>query len=158
MFITLYPAALTNFGGPGALVGDQTAQTELTLQDIEKIIPSKRLVISPQSPPPPFKVLSDGLSGFLQVDLIVNSNGTVRSVNNFVGSRPMLFHLKNYVSTIKFKPTDSSDHGPWKVALILYAKQTINGGHLEAAATGRSASQSFLKFVIQTVDSLPPTQ
>ena len=158
MFIIPYPAALSYFEEPIVLVGDQTTQAELTLQDIEKIIPSKRLVISPQSPPPPLKMLSEGLSGALQTDLIVNSNGTVRSADNFVGSRPMLFHLKKYVSTIKFKPTDSSDQGPWKVSLILFAKQTQHGSHFEAIATGRSASQLFLKFVIKTVDSLPPTQ
>ncbi|HET8900775.1 MAG TPA: TonB family protein [Holophagaceae bacterium] len=120
---------------------------------LEKAQDAGRLVLDLRDLPPPFQAMGD--AGTVVVQLKIRADGTVGDARKTAGSNQVWFDSRDFVSKLRFKPKDPSDHGPWSVTIAFVASSSGGGGMLEARATGSSNSSSSFRTEILDVKTAP---
>ena len=111
-----------------------------------------RLVQDLRDYAPPFQAMGD--TGTVVAQLKVRADGTVDAARKTAGSNQVWFDLRDFVSKLRFKPTDPSDHGPWRVTIALVAASSGAGGMLEAMGTGSSSASGSFRMEILDVKTM----
>ena len=134
----------------------QSSNGNCSPEELKKITPSKRLKIV-KTPPPP-RAIRDGISGCMQVKLVVGVDGSVTSATNFSGSSQMIFTFREFIPKLIFLPNESPIQGPWDVDLLVLAEPRIEVDPSQMPGTSARSTVNTLRFLLKSIETHHPTQ